>query len=60
MIFEIWELIPEQERLSSKKSIDRVCKILDISDINTSQKSWAARGNTVDPEKGKTSSIQIS
>jgi len=28
MIFEIWELIPEQERLSNKKSTDRVCKIL--------------------------------
>jgi hypothetical protein len=26
--FEIWELIPEQERLSNKKSTDRVCKIL--------------------------------
>jgi hypothetical protein len=37
MIFEIWELIPEQERLSKKKSIDRVCKILDRSDINTSR-----------------------
>jgi hypothetical protein len=56
MIFEIWELIPEQERLSNKKSIDRVCKILDRSDINTSRhflKSWVAEGNTVDPEKEK-------
>jgi hypothetical protein len=56
MIFEIWELIPEQERLSNKKSIDQVCKILDKSDINTSRhflKSWTAGGNTVDLEKEK-------
>jgi hypothetical protein len=56
MIFEKWELIPEQERLSNKKSIDRVYKILERSDINTSRhflKSWAAGGNTMDPEKEK-------
>jgi len=56
MMFEIWELIPEQERLSNKKSIDRVRKIFDISDINTSQhflKSWEAGGNTINPEKEK-------
>ena len=56
MIFEIWELISEQERLSNKKSTDRVCKILDRSDINTSRhflKCWAAEGNTVDHEKEK-------
>ena len=56
MIFEIWELIPEQERLSNKKSTDRVYKVLDKSDINTSWhflKSWATEGNTVDLEKEK-------
>jgi hypothetical protein len=56
IIFEIWELIPEQERLSNKKSTYRVCKILDKSNINTSRhflKSWAVGGNTVDPEKEK-------
>ena len=56
MIFEIWDLIPKQERLSNKKSTDRVCKILDRSDINTSRhflKSRAAGGNTVDPKKEK-------
>ena len=44
MIFEIWELIPEQERFSNKKNIIRVGKILDINDIDTSQhslKRWA-------------------
>jgi hypothetical protein len=54
MIFEIWELILEQEILSNKKNIDRVCKILDRNDINSSRhslKSWAAGGNTVDPKK---------
>jgi hypothetical protein len=40
MIFEIWELIPEQERLSNKKSIDWVCKILERSDINASRHFW--------------------
>jgi hypothetical protein len=57
MIFEIWELILEQERLSSKKSIGRVCKILDRSDINTSRhflKSWAAGGQYSGPWEGKT------
>ena len=42
------------ERLSNKKNIDRVCKILDKNDINTSWhslKSWPPGGNTVDPEK---------
>jgi hypothetical protein len=55
-IFEIWDLIPEQERLSNKKSTNQVCKILDRSDINTSRhflKSRAVEGNTVDPEKKK-------
>jgi hypothetical protein len=56
IIFEIWKLIPEQERLSNKKSINRVCKILDRSDINTSPhflQNWAAGGNAVDPKKEK-------
>jgi hypothetical protein len=42
------------ERLSNKKNIDQVCKILDKNDINTSWhslKSWPPGGNTVDPEK---------
>ena len=54
MIFEIWELIPEQERLLNNKNIDWICKILDKNDINTfwhSLKSWPPGGNTVDPEK---------
>jgi hypothetical protein len=54
MIFEIWYLIPEQERLTNKKNIDRICKILDKNDINTSRhslKSWLPGGNIVDPEK---------
>jgi len=37
MIFEIWDLIPEQERLSNKKNIDQICKIPDRNDINTSR-----------------------
>jgi hypothetical protein len=51
MIFKIWELIPEQERLSNKKNIDWVCKILDKNDINTCWHSGAVRGNTLDHEK---------
>jgi hypothetical protein len=55
MFFKIWDLIPEQEGLSNKKkNIDQVCEILDRIDIDTSRhslKSWAAGGNTVDPEK---------
>jgi hypothetical protein len=54
MIFERWELISEQERLSNKNNINQVCKILDKNDINTSWsplKSWLARGNTMDPKK---------
>jgi len=50
MIFDMWELIPEKERLSNKKSIDQVCKILDKNDTNTSWsslKSWAFKGNTL-------------
>jgi len=53
MIFEIWDLIPEQERLSNK-NINRICKILDKNDINISRhslKSWPPRGNPVDLEK---------
>jgi len=62
MIFEIWELIPEQERLLNNKNIDRICKILDKNDINISRhslKSWPPGGNTKDPER-ETRSIQIS
>ena len=54
MIFEIWELIPKQERLLNNKNIDRICKILDKNDNNISRhslKSWPLGGNTVDPEK---------
>jgi hypothetical protein len=54
MIFEMWELIPEQERLSNKKNIDWVYKILDGNDINISPhslKRWPSRGNLVDPER---------
>jgi hypothetical protein len=52
MIFEIWELIPEQERLLNNKNIDRIRKILDKNDINISRhslKSWPPGGNTMDP-----------
>jgi hypothetical protein len=51
MIFEIWELIPEQEILLNNKNIDQ---ILDKNDINISRhslKNWPSGGNTVDPEK---------
>jgi len=54
MIFEMCNLISEQERLSNKKNIDRVCKILDRNDINTSRhslKSWPLGGYIMDPEK---------
>jgi len=54
MIYEIWELIPQQERLLNNKNIDQICKILDKNDINTSWhslKNWPLGGNTVDPEK---------
>jgi len=54
MTFKIWDLILEQERLSNKKNINRVCKILDRNDINTSQyslKSLPPRGNTLNHEK---------
>jgi hypothetical protein len=54
MIFDMWELIPEKERLSNKKNIHQVCKILDRNDIDTSWsslKSWAFKGNTLDPRK---------
>jgi hypothetical protein len=63
MIFEIWELIPEQERLSNKKSIDQVCKIIERSDINASRhffEKLSSRGQYSGPWKEKTSSIQIS
>jgi len=33
MIFERFDLIPEQERLSNKKNIGRIGKILDRNDI---------------------------
>jgi hypothetical protein len=52
------ELILEQERLSNKKNIDCVFKILDRNDINTSWyflKSWAVEGNTLNPKKEKLS-----
>ena len=54
MIFKLWDLIPEQERLSNKKNIDQIGKILNKNDINISRhslKSWPPRGNTVDLEK---------
>ena len=54
MIFEMCNLILEQERLSNNKNIDRVCKILDRNDINTSRhslKSWPLGGYIMDPEK---------
>ena len=54
MTFQIWDLILEQERLLNNKNIDRICKILDKNDVNTSRhslKSWPSGGNTVDPEK---------
>jgi hypothetical protein len=54
MPFEMWDLIPEQERLSNKKNIDRICKLFDINDIYTSRHSLKRRpprGNTMDPEK---------
>jgi len=50
----MWELIPEKERLSNKKNIDQVCKILDRNDTDTSWSSlnsWAFKGNTLDPGK---------
>jgi hypothetical protein len=53
MIFERFDLIPEQERLSNK-NIGRICKILDKNDINIARhslKSWPSGGNTVDLEK---------
>ena len=53
MTVEIWDLIPEQERLSNK-NIDQICKILDKNDINISRhflKSWPPGGNIVDLEK---------
>jgi hypothetical protein len=52
MIFERYELILEQEKILEQKTMDRVCKILDENDINTSRhslNSWAVRGNAVDP-----------
>jgi hypothetical protein len=54
MIFDMWELIPEKERLSNKKNINQVCKILDKNDTVTSWssfKSWAFKGNTLDHGK---------
>jgi len=44
---DLWSMRVDSriERLSNKKNIDRVCKILDTL------KSWPPGGNTVDPEK---------
>ena len=59
MIFEIWDLIPEQERFSNK-NIDWVWKILDKNDINISRhflKLGPLRGNTMDPEKKNKQSL---
>lgn len=40
MILKIYELIPKQESdFQTKTSIDRVCKVLDGNDIDTSYKS---------------------
>ena len=39
MIFERYELILEQEKILEQKTMDRVCKILDENDINTSRHS---------------------
>ena len=53
MIFEIWDLIPNQEMLSNK-NIDWVCKILNRNDINFSRhslKNQPPGGNIVDPKK---------
>ena len=62
MIFEVWDLIPEQERFSNK-NIDGVCKILDKNNVNISQhslKRWPPGGNTVDPwKKNKQHSDQL-
>ena len=54
MIFDMWELILEKERLSNKNNINQVCKILDKNDIVTSWsslKSWAFKDNTLDHRK---------
>ena len=62
MIFEVCDLIPEQERFSNK-NIDWVWKILDKNDINISRhslKRWPPGGNTVDPwKKSKQHSNQL-
>jgi hypothetical protein len=54
MIFEKLELILEQEKILKQKTIDRVCKILDKNDINTSRhsfNSWATGGNAMHPRR---------
>jgi hypothetical protein len=51
MIFEIWELIPEQKKIVKQKEHQSSLQNLDRNDINTSRhflKTWAVGGNTVD------------
>ena len=59
----LWNMrVDSRTRLSNRKNIDWICKILDINDIGTSQhslKSWAAGGQYSGLWEGKTSSIPI-
>ena len=59
MIFEIGDLISEQERCTNKENIDWICKILDIDNSRLSSESSAVRGHSVDLDRNAEISHQL-
>ena len=51
MIFEIGDLMSEQERFTNKENIDRICGILELDSFLLSLKSPAVRGQNVDLDR---------
>ena len=48
MIFEIGDVISQQERFTNKENIDRICRILDIDSSWLSLKSPIVTGHNMD------------
>ena len=59
MIFEISDLISEQERCTNRGNIDWICKILDIDNSRLSSESSAVRGHSVDLDRNAEISHQL-
>ena len=59
MIFEIGDLISEQERCTNRRNIDWICKILDIDNSRLSSESSAVIGHSVDLDRNAEISHQL-